>query len=734
MGSHSARHRSTRARPAASEERATALLTRLGVAPHAATPRSTTKPVRHDGRPRSGPVDPTPSPVGYRDGGTRRVRSGPAVDGWPVNPLGVPLHGSSTGRDDTVADAAARCHTAVDAAGRDHAADSAPARRAGRHAALDPTEAAAPSATATATPTTAASTSTSDQREGGRHRAGAATAVEPVPVTPTDSSGSPRAVSPANAASPAAAAVGRLDAPGRRRTAAPADAAPPPSSAPVTHPAARPDRRTVAPGDETAPWLAPVIPLDAPGRGRAVVQLDDTAPWLVPVRRTPGALFTPTTAQEIGGVAETATDPPVDAPDATDLDAADAGSTDLRVSGPGVSDRGVSGSGVWGPSATELDVTDLDGSGPDATGTAPLPTPARRPAGATETAIPRIRLAIRQALAAGGGAPAGLAADGRDAVRLASDTCPLSRTPTLATFRLSRRTQPVVAALSVTAVGASAMLAATTLSERPPQAPSLDAVAAFGATPAKADAPGALSFALPAAHPSATPTAANPASTLTSAPPTVQASAIVAQAKADAQATAGHASPTVAPTAPPTHHSTAPTATPTATPAPTAVRQPVSPQATPAPTPAPATPTPAPATPTPAPAPTVRANGSAAAPAAGSTVGTRALAIARTAMGRPYVWGAVGPHAFDCSGLVVWAFRQVGVSLPHSSAAQSTRGAPVTYANLQPGDLVFFYSPVSHVGIYAGNGMVLNATESGEPVQLTRLAYMPFHNARRVSA
>jgi peptidoglycan DL-endopeptidase CwlO len=97
------------------------------------------------------------------------------------------------------------------------------------------------------------------------------------------------------------------------------------------------------------------------------------------------------------------------------------------------------------------------------------------------------------------------------------------------------------------------------------------------------------------------------------------------------------------------------------------------------------------------------------------------------------VWGAAGPSAFDCSGLIVWAYKQLGVSLPHSSATLSTMGTPVSKAALQPGDLVFFYSPVSHVGIYAGNGMVLNATQSGEPVQFSKLANLPFHNAMRLT-
>jgi cell wall-associated NlpC family hydrolase len=132
------------------------------------------------------------------------------------------------------------------------------------------------------------------------------------------------------------------------------------------------------------------------------------------------------------------------------------------------------------------------------------------------------------------------------------------------------------------------------------------------------------------------------------------------------------------------------------------------------------------------PRPTPKTTTAPAAPA-GNGMGSRVLSFAKSKVGEPYVWGAAGPSAFDCSGLVVWAFKQLGVSLPHSSATLSTMGAPVAKGALQPGDLVFFYSPVSHVGIYAGNGMVLNATESGEPVQFSKLANMPFHNARRIS-
>jgi peptidoglycan DL-endopeptidase CwlO len=112
--------------------------------------------------------------------------------------------------------------------------------------------------------------------------------------------------------------------------------------------------------------------------------------------------------------------------------------------------------------------------------------------------------------------------------------------------------------------------------------------------------------------------------------------------------------------------------------------------------------------------------------------GSRALAVALTAKGTPYVWGGTRPGGFDCSGLMVWSFKKAGISLPRSSSAQSVVGQPVSRANLQPGDLVFFYSPVSHVGIYVGNGQVLNAPQTGDVVKLSPISHMPFHNARRI--
>ena len=95
-----------------------------------------------------------------------------------------------------------------------------------------------------------------------------------------------------------------------------------------------------------------------------------------------------------------------------------------------------------------------------------------------------------------------------------------------------------------------------------------------------------------------------------------------------------------------------------------------------------------------------------------ATVIERALAQ----VGKPYIWAGVGPAGFDCSGLTLFAYAGVGVNLPHSAAAQYGIGTHVSRAQLQPGDLVFFYSPISHVGLYIGNGMMVHARTLGQPV------------------
>ncbi|MFC9788678.1 C40 family peptidase [Rhodococcus sp. NPDC127528] len=110
--------------------------------------------------------------------------------------------------------------------------------------------------------------------------------------------------------------------------------------------------------------------------------------------------------------------------------------------------------------------------------------------------------------------------------------------------------------------------------------------------------------------------------------------------------------------------------------------------------------------------------------------GQRALDAAQTKLGAPYVWGATGPNAFDCSGLVQWAYRQAGVSLPRVTYDQVNGGSPVSKADLQPGDAVFFYG-AEHVGLYAGGGMVVHAPTEGQPVKRAPLDSMPFFAARR---
>jgi len=111
-----------------------------------------------------------------------------------------------------------------------------------------------------------------------------------------------------------------------------------------------------------------------------------------------------------------------------------------------------------------------------------------------------------------------------------------------------------------------------------------------------------------------------------------------------------------------------------------------------------------------------------------------AVETAYAQLGDPYVWGADGPDAFDCSGLTMFSYAAAGVSLPHSSRMQSTMGVPVSRSELQPGDLIFAYNPVSHVGIYVGDGMMIHAYSSGSPVSLD--PYDPwgaFNSARRIA-
>jgi cell wall-associated NlpC family hydrolase len=136
------------------------------------------------------------------------------------------------------------------------------------------------------------------------------------------------------------------------------------------------------------------------------------------------------------------------------------------------------------------------------------------------------------------------------------------------------------------------------------------------------------------------------------------------------------------------------------------------------------------------PAPTASDDGQTApsdsAQAASTGAVQTALDTAMAQLGDPYVWSAAGPDAFDCSGLTQYAYAAAGIALPHSSRAQSTMGTPVDRSALQPGDLVFFYSPVSHVGMYIGNGQMVHASTSGRPVIVSSVDMKGYVGARRL--
>lgn len=107
------------------------------------------------------------------------------------------------------------------------------------------------------------------------------------------------------------------------------------------------------------------------------------------------------------------------------------------------------------------------------------------------------------------------------------------------------------------------------------------------------------------------------------------------------------------------------------------------------------------------------------------------IQAALSRIGSPYSWGGSGPSAFDCSGLVMWSFQQAGISLPHSSQALAAGGQPVSQDQMQPGDLVTYYSDASHVGIYIGDGMMVHASTYGTPVRVAPVNNAPIYNVRR---
>ncbi|NEC10899.1 glycoside hydrolase [Streptomyces sp. SID8014] len=109
----------------------------------------------------------------------------------------------------------------------------------------------------------------------------------------------------------------------------------------------------------------------------------------------------------------------------------------------------------------------------------------------------------------------------------------------------------------------------------------------------------------------------------------------------------------------------------------------------------------------------------------------KVIAFARAQMGKPYVWGAAGPDSFDCSGLTQAAWKTAGISLPRTTWDQVGIGQKVSVDAAQPGDLVFFYDDISHVGIYIGGGEMIHAPKPGADVRVESIYYMPIHSVVR---
>ena len=115
-----------------------------------------------------------------------------------------------------------------------------------------------------------------------------------------------------------------------------------------------------------------------------------------------------------------------------------------------------------------------------------------------------------------------------------------------------------------------------------------------------------------------------------------------------------------------------------------------------------------------------------------NTVGGQALQAALGKRGDPYVWGAAGPNAFDCSGLVVWAYAQEGIALPHYTGDLWNSGVHIPRNDLEPGDLVFFFPDISHVGIYIGNGLMVDAPDFGLTVRVDPIWWAAYDGAVRI--
>ncbi|MEU6013212.1 C40 family peptidase [Streptomyces sp. NPDC047515] len=114
-----------------------------------------------------------------------------------------------------------------------------------------------------------------------------------------------------------------------------------------------------------------------------------------------------------------------------------------------------------------------------------------------------------------------------------------------------------------------------------------------------------------------------------------------------------------------------------------------------------------------------------------TTKAEKVLAFARAQLGKPYVWGATGPSSYDCSGLTQAAWKAAGVDIPRTTWDQVKTGTKVATADLRPGDLVFFYDDISHVGMYQGDGMMIHAPKPGANVREESIYYMPIYGSVR---
>lgn len=111
----------------------------------------------------------------------------------------------------------------------------------------------------------------------------------------------------------------------------------------------------------------------------------------------------------------------------------------------------------------------------------------------------------------------------------------------------------------------------------------------------------------------------------------------------------------------------------------------------------------------------------------------KAVTTAKKQVGDRYRYGASGPSSFDCSGLTSYAYKKSGVKLSHSAKTQSKKGKKVAKKDLKPGDLVFFYAPISHVGIYIGHNKIVHAGSRKTGVEVAKMSWMPYSGARRVA-